>query len=88
MQLPHKKKKLETTTSCSKLVNATFEVENDFSEYQLRNALEGMGGKYIKTLPNTEHLKDDAHFKSLLKSKKQAQENLDRYINSRRNHSL
>lgn len=73
--------------SSRKLVNVTFEIENDFAEYQLRNVLEGMGGKYIKTLPNTDHLKDDLHFQKLIKSKKQAQQNLDNYIDLKRNES-
>ena len=67
-----------------KLLTATFEVENDLAEHNLRNVLEGMNVKYVKTLPNTDHLKEDKYFKSLLKDKKQAQKNIDSYIDKNR----
>ena len=67
-----------------KHLNATFEIENDLAEHQLRNVLEGMGAKYIKTLPDTEHLKDNSRYKELVKIKKDAQLILDRYINDHR----
>lgn len=67
-----------------KKINATFEVENDLAEFKLRNTLSGLNAKYIKTLPNTEHLKEDSHFKKLLMSKKKAEENLYNYIDKNR----
>ncbi len=67
-----------------KRLTATFDVENDLSEHNLRNILEGLGAKYLKTLPDSEHLKEDSHFKSLLKSKRQAENNLYKYIDSKR----
>lgn len=67
-----------------KLINATFEVENDLAEMNIRNVLEGLNAKYIKTLPETSHLKDDTHFKQLYKMKKQAEKNLYKYVDSKR----
>lgn len=67
-----------------KLINATFEVENDLAEFNLRNTLDGLNAKYIKTLPSTDHLKDDNHFKELYKMKKQAEKNLYKYVDSKR----
>ena len=67
-----------------KHLNATFEIENDLAEYQLRNVLKGMGAKYVKTLPETEHLKEKTSFKKLYKAKKQAEEELWQYINDNR----
>ena len=67
-----------------KHLNATFEIENDLAEHQLRNVLKGIGAKHIKTLPNTEHLKENTSFKKLYKAKKQAEENLWQFINNNR----
>ncbi|AGO47315.1 hypothetical protein Phi19:1_gp025 [Cellulophaga phage phi19:1] len=67
-----------------KLLNATFEIESDLAEFQLRNELEGLGAKYVKTIPNSDHVKDDSHYKELVKSKKQAEKNLYTYIDSKR----
>ena len=67
-----------------KLLNATFEISSDLAEYQLRNELEALGGKYIKTIPNSDHVKEDSHYKELVKSKKQAEKNLYTYIDSKR----
>lgn len=67
-----------------KHLNATFEIQNDLEEHQLRIILEGMNAKYLKTLPNTEHLKDNTSFKKLYKAKKQAEENLWQFINNNR----
>ena len=67
-----------------KHLSATFEIENDLQEYQLRNALESMNAKYIKTLADTEHLKEDTSFKELVKAKKDVQLKIDRYINDNR----
>lgn len=68
-----------------KLLSATFEVENDLAEHYLRTSLSGMGAKYLKTFPRTEHLKEDPKYKELLKQRKQAEKNLYNYIDSRRN---
>lgn len=67
-----------------KHLNASFEIENDLAEYKLRQTLEAMGAKWVKTLPNTEHLKENKTFKDLVKAKKDAQLKLDRYINENR----
>lgn len=67
-----------------KLINATFEVENDLAEMKIRNVLEGLNAKYVKTLPDTSSLKDDKHFKDLYKMKKQAEKNLYNYVDSKR----
>ena len=67
-----------------KLINATFEAENDLAEMQIRNVLDGLTAKYVKTLPNTDHLKEDKHFKKLYGVKKQAEKNLYNYVNSKR----
>ena len=67
-----------------KKINATFEINSDFEEHNLRIALEGMGAEYIKTLPNTDHLKENKSFKALLKSKKDAENNLYDFINKNR----
>jgi hypothetical protein len=67
-----------------KHLNATFEIPHDLAEHQLRQTLEGMNVKYMKTLPNTEHLKGKIGYKKLLKAKMDAQLTLDRYINEHR----
>jgi hypothetical protein len=67
-----------------KKLNVTFDIENDLAEHQLRHILEGMGAKYIKTLPETEHLKDNDNFKKLKKAKKQAEIHLYEFINNNR----
>lgn len=67
-----------------KRITATFEIENDLQEHQLRVYLEGIGAKYIKPLPNTEHLKDNPFYKQLRKVKKEAELNLYRFINKNR----
>ena len=63
---------------------ATFEIENDLTEHQLRSALEGMGAKSLRTLPDIEHLKENETYKKLIKGKYDAQLNLDRFINNNR----
>lgn len=65
-----------------KLLNATFEVDNDLIEHKLRIHLESIGAKYLNTIPNTDNLKEDANYKKLVKAKKDAQLQLDRYINN------
>lgn len=67
-----------------KLINATFEVENEYQEGKLWSNLEGMGAKYIKTLPNTDHLKEKTHYKKLSKDVQTAKDNLYKYINNNR----
>ena len=67
-----------------KLINATFEAENDLAEMQIRNVLDGLNAKYVKTLPNTDHLKEDKHFKELYNMKKQAEKNLYNYVDKNR----
>lgn len=67
-----------------KKLNATFEVENDLQEDKLRNILESMNAKYIKTLPNTEHLQENDSFKKLIKFKKDAENKLYEFINNNR----
>lgn len=68
-----------------RLIVFTLECEDsDLHEFQLRQAMEAFSPKYIKTLPKTEHLKEDTFFKKLLDSKKQAQKNIDKYIDSKR----
>ena len=67
-----------------KKLNVTFEVNNDLEEDKLRTHLESIGGKYIKTLPNTEHLKDKANYKALSKEVTKAKDNLYTYINNNR----
>ena len=72
-----------------RLINITFEIEdNIFIEDEFRNLIQSKFGGHIKgdikTLANTDHLKDNTHFKALLKVKRNAQLNLDRYINENR----
>ena len=67
-----------------KRLNATFEIENDLAEHQLRQLLEGMGAKYLKTIPDTEHLKENEHYKALRKLKKQAEDKVYEFINNNR----
>ncbi len=67
-----------------KLIHATFEVDNDYIEHALRSRLEGLNAKTVKTLPNTNHLKDDKKFKYFLKMKKDAENNLYNFINDNR----
>ena len=67
-----------------KKLNATFDIENDLAEYTLRNTLEGMGAKYVKTMADTEHLKNQPNYKNLVKAKKDAESKLYEYINNNR----
>lgn len=68
-----------------KHLNATFEIENDLAEHQLRTALESMNAKYVRTLPDVEHLKEDKTYQSLVKAKRDIQLKIDRYTNENRN---
>jgi hypothetical protein len=63
-----------------KRLNATFEIENDLAEDKLRTILEGLGAKYVKTLPNADHLKDDAFYIKLRKARKTNDNHLYDYI--------
>ena len=67
-----------------KRLNATFDIENDLAEYKLREVLESMGAKHVKTLPNTEHLKDNVHYKALYKAERKAKELKSIFINNNR----
>jgi len=67
-----------------KKINATFEIENDLAEYNLRKTLEGLGAKYVRTLPNTDHLKDNKHYIELYKAEKKAKETTLKFINDNR----
>ena len=67
-----------------KRLNATFDIENDLAEYKLREVLESMGAKHVKTLPNTEHLKDNVHYKALYKAERKAKESKSIFINKHR----
>jgi len=67
-----------------KKINATFNVENDLAEYNLRKILEGLGAKYVRTLPNTDHLKDNKHYIELYKVEKKAKETTLKFINDNR----
>ena len=69
-------------------INVTFEIEdNDVVEYQLELILRQNFSHciidYMK-FPNTEHLKENEAFKKLIKLKKQAGLELDRFINDNR----
>jgi hypothetical protein len=67
-----------------KHLTATFEIENEAQEYMLRVKLEGMNAKYVNTLPNTDHLKDDKFYKEYVKAKRDLQLKMDRYVNKKR----
>ena len=62
----------------------TFELENDLSEYRLRNQMDSMNAKYMKTLPCTDHLKDNKHYRELQKAEKKAQNIKLNFINENR----
>jgi hypothetical protein len=63
-----------------KRLNATFEIENDLAEDKLRTILESLGAKYVKTLPNADHLKDDPFYIKLRKARKTNDNHLYDYI--------
>ena len=67
-----------------KIIVATFEAENQLSEGRIWRELELLNAKSIKTLSNTNHLKDNVHFKRLIKHKYEAQRLLDNFINDNR----
>lgn len=68
-----------------KRLTATFNIESDLQEYQLRQTLEGLGAKYLKTMPSYEHLKENPHYKKMYKAKKEAEINLYNFIDKNRN---
>ena len=70
--------------SYPKKLNVTFTIESDFEEDNLRVNLESIGGKYIKTLPNTDHLKDNTHFKKLKKAKRDTENSIYEFVNNNR----
>ena len=69
-------------------INLTFEIEdNDFIQQRVEQRLFGILGKNMidfRVFPNTEHLKENKSFKKLVKSKRQAGLELDRFINNNR----
>jgi len=67
-----------------KLLNASFKVENDLAEYNLRNTLDSLGAIHVNTLSDTDHLKDDSTFKRMCKSEKMAKKAKWDYINNNR----
>lgn len=71
--------------SYPKKVNATFIVDNELQDERLYNALNSLGAIDITVFGNHEHLKDNTTFKKLLKAKKDAGLELDRFINKNRN---
>tara|TARA_R110000803_G_scaffold131141_7_gene198449 strand:+ start:2735 stop:2950 length:216 start_codon:yes stop_codon:yes gene_type:complete len=65
-----------------RLINFTVEIEDDdMVEFALRKWMDAhVSPKYVKTLKNADHIKDDPHYKKLRKAKKDANNNLDNYI--------
>ena len=63
--------------------------DNDMAQYELEKTLEGIIGKDnitdLRVLPNTDHLKDNEHFKALYKAEKKAKDLKYEYINLNRN---
>ena len=62
--------------------------DNDITQYELEKTLEGVLGKEnitdLRVLPNTDHLKDNEHFKSLIKAERKAKELKYDFINNNR----
>ena len=69
-----------------RLINFTVECDNtDLAEFKLREWMDiYMAPKYVKTLKNADHVKDDKYYKEQIKSKKQIQLNIDNYIDLKR----
>lgn len=69
-------------------LNFTLKIEdNDLIEHKVRSLLTSTFGDSlidIKTLPNTDHLKNDNHFLKLCKDKRNAQKNINSYIDNNR----
>jgi hypothetical protein len=69
-------------------INLTFEIEdNDFIQQKVEQRLFSILGKNMidfRVFPNTEHLKENKSFKKLVKSKREAGLELDRFINNNR----
>lgn len=70
--------------SYPKKVNATFIVENELQDEKLYNHLNGLGAIDITIFGNHDHLRENTTFKKLLKAKKDAGRELDRFINDNR----
>lgn len=71
--------------SYPKKINATFVVENILQDGKLHDTLQSLGAIDITVFGNHEHLRDNPTFKKLLKAKKDAGLELDRFINNNRN---
>lgn len=69
-------------------INFTVEIEdNNLVEFNLIKKLENLLGSslvHYKKFPNTEHLKDDKSYITLVKMKNKAVLELERYINDKR----
>lgn len=67
-------------------INITIVIDdNDFVESKLYSELKALLGRSMidyMVFPNTDHLKEDNTFKQLLKAKRNAGLELDRYINN------
>lgn len=70
-------------------INITIQIDdNDFIESQLHSELKALLGISMidyMVFPKTDHLKEDKTFKQLLKAKRNAGLELDRYINNNLN---
>ena len=69
-------------------INLTIKIEDsDLEEYRLRSELEGLLGSAmvdIKTLPNTDHVKDDKVYMDMWKKKKAHERAMYQYIDYKR----
>ena len=68
-------------------INITFEIEdNDYIQYQFEDLIMSAVGrecnKDLRVLPNTNHLKDNQHYKALKKAEKDAKKRLYEFISS------
>ena len=67
-----------------KTIVATFEAENSLAEGRIWNDLQSLNAKTIRTLPNTDHLKDDKTNITLIKAIKKAKDAHFDYVNNNR----
>ncbi len=69
-------------------INLTFEIDdNDLIQFNFEKRLFGMFGTALidfRVFPNTNHLKENKSFKKLVKAKREAGLELDRFINNNR----
>ena len=70
-------------------INFTVEIEdNDLIQYNLEKLLNSVIGKEkikdLRVLPNTDHLKDNEHYKALAKAERKAKELKYNFINENR----